>query len=86
MSKADEMFERLGYEKSTDKRREQYKKILYFNGYKIITTINFYLLDKNLSTQSYNDTIQQKVDTNFETEEMIAINEKVKELGWLDEC
>ena len=85
MSKADEMFERLGYEKSTDKRREQYKKILYFNGYKIITTINFYLLDKNLSTQSYNDTIQQKVDTNFETEEMIAINEKVKELGWLDE-
>lgn len=85
MSKADKMFEKLAYKKLINKEKTviRYEKIFYFNGYKIIRDIKYYLLDKDVVIQSYNDYICQRVDTSLETEELQAINEKCEELGWI---
>lgn len=68
MSKADELFKSLGYKKNfEDKYRANYEN----TGYE--TIINF---DKDIKEiRIWNNGIN--------TEELQAINEKVKELGWI---
>ena len=81
MSKADEMFEELGYKqnniKSTDGdiiltvyEKEQQLGKKHFN-----KTINFNIIDGYLSFKNL---------LILDKKELQAINEKVKELGWLD--
>ena len=71
MSKADEMFEKLGYEKDDnylahlDYRKSTIEKVISFRNDNTIGVFNYY--------------------DNFEPitmQELQAINEKVKELGW----
>ena len=67
MSKADELFDEMGYEKIHDNgRRIVYKKPL--------TKIVFKKWHRWVD-----------VCMNLDMQELQAINEKVKELGWLDE-
>lgn len=68
MSKADKMFEELGYKKNfEDKYRANYE-------HSVETIINF---DKDVKTlRIYNNSIDMQ--------ELQAINEKCKELGWLE--
>lgn len=82
MSKADEMFEKLGYEKEYDSKPEGVSDdemlIKYHNEF-----YNYYI-------QFWNDkTVNKKVNYDeigyLDIDELQAINEKVKELGWLDE-
>lgn len=69
MSKADKMFEKLGYEKIETKDEITY----HFNNRDII----FYLNRKTVDSCSGFSTV-------FITmQELQAINEKCKELGWL---
>lgn len=67
MSKADEMFDEIGYEKIHDNKR----RITYKN---FFGKIEFYMKNKWIYT-----------NFNIEMQELQAINEKVKELGWIDE-
>lgn len=72
MSKADEMFEELGYEKKLYGRsRICYSKELDFEGF----CIKAVWIDKVKKLI--------RLDGNYTTQELQAINEKVKELGWL---
>lgn len=67
MSKADEMFDEMGYEKIHDnKRRIVYKK--YWS------KIEFHIKNKWI-----------EIDFKIDIQELQAINEKCRELGWLDE-
>ena len=68
MSKADEMFEKIGYKKTVGETTEVYissrhSKCIYFS--KLINRIKF-----------------DGAYTFIDMEELQAINEKVKELGW----
>lgn len=70
MSKADKMFEKLGYGKKKVhldiqlyERKNDYKEIV------------FDLRDRTIS-------VADEVNTYFDIKELQAINEKVKELGW----
>lgn len=73
MSKADEMFEKLGYEKHETTWKEEGKK--HFVEYNSDDTqIQFSL-----------DTKHILITNIINLQELQAINEKVKELGWLDE-
>ena len=69
MSKADEMIKRLGYKKSKEKYAEVYTKEydLYVRQFAFNKEYKDILLDLEYLTM----------------EELQAINEKVKELGWL---
>ncbi len=78
MSKADEMFEKLGYKKEivpseiSEEITHMYIKpfvIEYHSGF-----IDFRLKAKKIN-----------ITHSIETKELQAINEKCKELGWLDE-
>lgn len=74
MSKADEMFKELGYKRLSKKYNKN--MILYENenmlkDYKII--IYFSLTDKKIQFSPY---------YRYSMQELQAINEKVKELGW----
>ena len=74
MSKADKMFEELGYEKTEyGKSRICYSKELDFEGYCILA-IWFDRVTKSI-----------KVNGHYSMQELQAINEKCKELEWLDE-
>lgn len=77
MSEADEMFKELGYEKATDIRTDigcvfykNEKHFIYNEHPKII----FHYKIKKLTIQ--NDYLSMQ--------ELQAINEKVKELGWIN--
>ena len=81
MSKADEMFEELGYKQNNVKvtdgdiiltvyEKEQQLGKKHFN-----KTINFNIIDGYLSFKNL---------LILDKKELQAINEKVKELGWLD--
>lgn len=73
MSKADEMFKKLGYEKDTCANATEY----------ILNN------DKEIDFVENKDTNQNEIwIDSFHTltmQELQAINEKIKELGWLDE-
>lgn len=76
MSKADEMFEKLGYELVTESKYIlEYKKQLE-NFSKFIT---FDLLDKAFTTFNY---VVSNCQSYITMQELQAINEKCKELGW----
>ena len=67
MSKADEMFDELGYEKIHDNKR----RIVYSNH---LTRITFKIKNQWID-----------INMNLDIRELQAINQKCKELGWLDE-
>ena len=79
MSKADNMFEELGYEKIRDNKSETlYKKDK-------VTRSNFIDFDYETKTVmcDYSDEDYEiNGSLNFNMQELKAINEKVKELGW----
>lgn len=69
MSKADEMFEELGYRKDT-----------YYD------ESSFIYVDEDGRYIEFSKMLENfKSNTWLSSEELQAINEKVKELGWLDE-
>lgn len=72
MSKADEMFEKLGYEKDKSYNLISYEKDVG----KHLYTIVFDITNKTFYKGS---TCQDEAITMLELQ---AINEKVKELGW----
>lgn len=74
MTKADEMFEKLGYENLEDKTID-YCIYLYGKGDK---RIGFYT-DKTFDIYNYHDGLEYVT-----MQELQAINEKVKELGWIE--
>ena len=76
MSKADEMFKELGYTKIQDDK--------YWVDYqKRNENISFNLTHKFIeTTRKYRN---EYIDKRLNIKELQAINEKCKELGWLDE-
>lgn len=75
MSKADEMFEELGYEVSNSKFIEE-----------LNTTTNTVVDNGYIEIIFYNNkTLTIDADDVLNAKELQAINEKCKELGWLDE-
>ena len=80
MSKADEMFEKLGFKKVIDNEKEvKYQYIENLMGDKIIHTIQIAKIGKIIF--SYRSDENHQV-MGFSRKELQAINEKVKELGW----
>ena len=82
MSKADEMFEELGYEKIVEHKFKEPDD--YDDG---VTELILYRDEvKRLEIEFWNDRTISKTsnyDVSYLTmEELQAINEKVKELGW----
>lgn len=80
MSKADEMFEELGYKKI----EENDKSILYLSEktFGRIRKIKFWKDDKGI----FNDLLEDDEvisSVQIGMQELQAINEKVKELGWI---
>lgn len=80
MSKADTMFEKLGYEK---KKNNNY--IIYIkyqgNGSSGIT-FSFSLEYETICADTFDEDYEINVAHCIKPEELQAINEKVKELGW----
>ena len=82
MSKADEMFEKLGYRIYDDIHSIVYCLHQNFAHFKVIKKIYFYKLEKDICIAQWNVTEGIKIITNITMQELQAINEKVKELGW----
>lgn len=81
MSKADKMFEELGYIKSFEDNYEMFSKTLFNGEIKtIVFNINKGLIDIR-TDDLYNI---QVVTSILNIQELKAINEKCKELGWLE--
>ena len=74
MSKADEMFEMIGYEKVSD---ENY---IYYNNLEWEYTIVFDLSSKTFKGYIDEDT---EMALSVDMQELKAINMKVEELGWI---
>ncbi len=75
MSKADEMFEELGYKKNID---NEYKiEFIMPNDYYIKFNKNFISIEKGQYTEENMYLARPLIMA-----ELQAINEKVKELGW----
>lgn len=80
MSKADEMFEKLGFKKVIDNDKEiKYQYINILMGDRIEHTIQIAKIGKIIF--SYRNDENHQV-MGFGEKELQAINEKVKELGW----
>lgn len=80
MSKADEMFKELGYEKI----RNNEKEILYKKEYK--SKANFIAFDfytKTMLCEYADEDYEFNGALNINMQELQAINEKCKELNWL---
>lgn len=73
MSKADEMFDDLGYVKVHDEDH------IYYNNLNSGCTIEFNKVKKVIRSYDYETEV---FGFGIELEELQAINEKVKELGW----
>lgn len=84
MSKADEMFNELGYKKYYDENEEKIEgKIIYIKRYTATDEIiEFNLVHHEITV--YEDVKYTKYAGYFSFKELQAINEKVKELGWLE--
>ena len=75
MSKADKMFEKLGYEIEIENK----KRITYvYEGQFFDKYIIFEIIDKHIVIE-----LGTGESTNINMQELQAINEKCKELGWL---
>lgn len=81
MSKADEMFEELGYKKSlhTDIKEEVWGE--YFTNENKYVEIHFDYIDKEVCTYA----ILGDSGVYIQMQELQAINQKCEELGWLDD-
>lgn len=83
MSKADKMFEELGFEKWDNPSPINYNRV-YYKKYREIdnltTTIVFDLSDQRY--WKYHD--KRDFMVVFDTHQHLAIHEKIKELGWFD--
>lgn len=73
---ADEIFEKLGYVKVIDENH------IYYNNLKWEYTIVFDLLSKTFIGYIDEDT---EASLSVDMQELKAINQKCKELGWLQE-
>lgn len=80
MSKADEMFKELGYEKEEDKYRIAYYLKQNFTHFIVIKKIYLYKIEKDICMEQWNITEGIKISYNIGMQELQAINEKVKEL------
>ena len=72
MTNADNIFYKLGYEKEEIKNGYDKVVVIYYDN-PDNKSIDFYLEENNISLVG-----------DFNMEELKAINEKVKELGWYD--
>ena len=79
---ADEMFEKLGYEKQEDNYRIEYSIKQNFTHFVVIKRICFYKIEKDICTEQWNVTEGMKISMNITIKELQAINKKVEELGW----
>lgn len=76
MSKADEMFKKMGYEKIIESNiRIDYEREGQFFDKEIV----FGLIDKNVTVE-----LGTGESANINMQELQAINEKCKELGWIE--
>ena len=86
MSKADEMFDELGYEKDKEMAEMYVKVIIPFKKQK---DVEFDVVTEehiDIRMSKYDEFGELKFDRIvLSLKELQAINEKVKELGWLDE-
>lgn len=78
MSKADEMFEKLGYNKIADNSFAITYEWQEFE-------IQFSLGKKTIEKAFYNSELNTYNATRISMQELQAINEKCKEMGWVDE-
>ena len=76
MSKADKMFEELGYFVKKEKNICNNKCISYINGF--LEKIEFDIVNKGITCE----TLSTGMSLPINLQELQAINEKVKELGW----
>ena len=85
MSKADEMFEELGYKKYYNENVEEIEgKIVYIKRYTATDNIiEFDLVHQGIMVAE--DSKYTLHAEYFSVKELQAINEKCRELGWLDE-
>lgn len=82
MSKADEMFEELGYENIINETCIcEYRKYFKLKRARHI----IFAIDKTISVCEENEKTLAVNRDYFNMQELQAINEKSKELGWLDE-
>lgn len=81
MSKADEMFEELGYKK-VRKNNDSYE-IRFIKDFKLKRPTHIiFSNDKEICVCEENERELAVIRTWFNMQELQAINEKVKELGW----
>ena len=83
MSKADEMFKELGYEKEEDKYRIAYYLKKNFTHFIVIKKIYLYKIEKDICMEQWNITEGIEISCNIGMQELQAINLKCKELGWV---
>lgn len=84
MSKADEMFKELGYEKDLHINKKEQVWGEFWTENKHCSKISFDYIDKEIcvSTNYRLDITNEYEPLYFNMQELQAINEKVKELGW----
>ena len=87
MSKADKMFKELGYEKDLHINKQEQVWGEYWTQNKHCAKISFDYIDKEIcvSTNYRLDITNEYEPLYFNMKELKAINEKCKELGWLED-
>lgn len=83
MSKADRLFEELGYGICDDIHRIEYYLHQNFTHFKVIKKIYFYKIEKDICIEEWNVTEGIRISTNITMQELKAINLKCRELGWI---
>ena len=86
MSKADKMFEELGYKINPSYGNTiKFTKEFKVSDYITIVNIIFYLKDKEVTVNCLGDYGWGDYEEDLTQKEHLAIHEKMKELGWLDD-
>ena len=81
MSEADKMFKELDYKKEEDNNYILFRKELLNKEFKIIV---FNLNKELIDIRTEDDYYYQTITTILNMQELKAINEKCRELGWLE--
>ena len=68
---ADEMFEKLGYEKQEDNYRIEYSIKQNFTHFVVIKRICFYKIEKDICTEQWNVTEGMKISMNITIKEFL---------------
>ena len=79
MKTADEMFEKLGYEKT---KNNEYH-VIYEKGASIRNRIIFSKITKTVCCILINEDYEWNDGIDIDMQELQAINKKVEELGWI---